>query len=213
MRGSYLIASIVRIGMIAMIGTTGMTGTTGCNSNSSSNGPGGGDDDGGPDASVPGGGSDEPAELAGITLLHNQARADVVTDTPLPSLAWDPALAEIAATWAAKCVDTEDPVGLIDHDPDRTTGSGYQYVGENIFGSGGTHATAQMAVSNWMDEQADYNYTNNSCSGICGHYTQIVWRGTTHLGCALHNCPGLTYGSSIVCDYGPGGNVSNQRPY
>jgi len=201
MRGSYVVARAL----------AALVSIAGCSTESMH--PGGGDDDGAPDASVPGGGSDEPAELQGITLLHNQARAAVVTATPLPSLAWDPQLAQIAATWAAKCVDNEDPVGLIDHDPDRSNGSGYAYVGENIFGAGGTRATAQMALSNWMDEQADYAYDTNTCSGICGHYTQVVWRGTTHLGCALHNCPGLMYGSSIVCDYGPGGNVGNQRPY
>jgi uncharacterized protein YkwD len=184
---------------------------------SNTGGPGGTDSDDdhrtdGPSADVPGGGSDEPADLAGITLLHNQARAAVQTSTPLPSLAWDSTLAQIAATWAAMCKDVEAPAGLVDHDPDRTTGSGYAYVGENIFGSGGT-ATAAAAMHSWMSEEADYNYAANSCSGVCGHYTQIVWRDTTHLGCALYDCAGLTYGSTIVCDYGPGGNVNGERPY
>jgi pathogenesis-related protein 1 len=46
----------------------------------------------------------------------------------------------------------------------------------------------------------------SSCNGVCGHYTQIVWRTSINLGCALQDCPGLTYGNTIVCDYGPGGN-------
>ena len=166
-----------------------------------------------PTADVPGG-VGEPAGLAGITLFHNQARAAVQTATPLPSLAWDPTLAGIAATWAAMCIDTEAPIGLIDHDPNRSNNSGYSYVGENIFGSGGT-ASAQQAVQDWVAEGADYNYANNTCAAgkVCGHYTQVVWRDTTHLGCALHDCPGLQYGSSIVCDYGPGGNFNGEPPY
>jgi pathogenesis-related protein 1 len=178
---------------------------------------GGGGDDGsnpgqdGATADVPGGGSDEPAELAGITLAHNQARAAVQTQPALPSLAWDPKLAQIAATWVAMCKDS-DGDGLVDHDPDRTNGSGYGYVGENIYASSG-QGSAQEAVQLWVSEKSDYNYANNSCSGVCGHYTQVVWRDTTHLGCALHDCPGLQYSSTIVCDYGPGGNVNGERPY
>jgi len=47
----------------------------------------------------------------------------------------------------------------------------------------------------------------------CGHYTQVVWRATQQVGCALGRCPGLAYPNTIVCDYGPGGNVNNQKPY
>jgi len=33
------------------------------------------------------------------------------------------------------------------------------------------------------------------------------------VGCARRDCPALTYRSTIVCDYGPGGNISGSRPY
>lgn len=157
------------------------------------------------------GGVGESAELQGITLYHNQVRAAVQTATPLPPLEWDPALAQTAAAWAAMCRDTMAPTGLIDHNPNRSQGHPY-YVGENIFGSGGS-ATAQQAVNVWAAEKANYNYANNTCNGICGHYTQIVWRTTVKLGCAKNTCAGLAYGSSIVCNYGPGGNTGGQRPY
>jgi pathogenesis-related protein 1 len=109
------------------------------------------------------------------------------------------------------CIDNDAPSGLIDHNPNRSDGHPY-YVGENVFGSGG-NATAQTAVDLWAAEEADYNYASNSCSGVCGHYTQIVWRESLDLGCAKYDCPGLTYGSTIVCNYGPGGNIGGQRPY
>jgi hypothetical protein len=48
---------------------------------------------------------------------------------------------------------------------------------------------------------------------VCGHYTQLVWANTRRIGCARHNCSGLTFPSSIVCDYGPGGNFGGQSPY
>lgn len=157
------------------------------------------------------GGVGEPANLAGITLYHNQVRAMVQTDPPLPPMQWDPDLAAYAAAWAAMCNDGTDSVqGLMDHDPNRTNVAGYAYIGENIFGSGGG-ATAKQAVDTWASEAANFTYPS-TCNGICGHYTQVVWRTSVNLGCALQNCPSLAYGSTIVCDYGPGGN-SGGAPY
>lgn len=161
------------------------------------------------DAAIPGG-VGEPAELMGITLYHNQVRAAVVTSTPLPPYEWDPTLAATAAAWIAKCTDTMAPIGLIDHNPDRSVGHPY-YVGENVFGAGGG-ATAKQAVDLWASEKANYNYDTGACSGVCGHYTQIVWRTSVKLGCAKGTCAGFTYPTSIVCNYGPGGN-SGGKPY
>ena len=157
------------------------------------------------------GGVGEPANLAGITLYHNQVRAMVQTSTPLPPMQWDPDLAAHAAQWAAMCKDGGDSVnGLIDHNPSRTNVAGYAFIGENIFGAGGG-ANAKQAVDAWASEKASFTYPTG-CSGICGHYTQVVWRTSVNVGCALHDCPGLAYGSTIVCDYGPGGN-SGGAPY
>jgi pathogenesis-related protein 1 len=157
------------------------------------------------------GGVGEPANLTGITLYHNQVRAAVQTATPLPPMQWDPDLAAYAAQWAAMCKDGGDSVnGLIDHNPNRTNVAGYSIIGENIFGAGGT-ASAKDAVDTWASEKANFTYPTG-CSGICGHYTQIVWRTSVNVGCALHVCPGLAYGNTVVCDYGPAGN-SGGAPY
>lgn len=152
----------------------------------------------------------EPPELAGITRAHTDVRAAVDTATPLPPLVWNEDLEATARAWAESCTDNEAPAGLIDHNDGRSAGHPY-YVGENIYGSSGG-ATGLDAVESWASEEADFNPANGSCSGVCGHYTQIVWRTSVELGCALSNCPGLTYGSSIVCNYGPGGN-SGGLPY
>lgn len=166
------------------------------------------------------GGVGEPAALTGMTLYHNQVRAMVdttgVAAGALPALEWDASLAATAAAWVARCQDT-DHDGLVDHNADRSAGHPW-YVGENIFASSGA-ATAHDAVLlptyGWAAEQAHYHYSSNTCDAgeSCGHYTQVVWRGTQKIGCALGSCPGLTYPSTIVCDYGPGGNVNNQKPY
>jgi hypothetical protein len=72
-------------------------------------------------------------------------------------------------------------------------------------------------VDAWVSEQSDYDYAADSCRGTCGHYTQVVWRETTGVGCAAQTC---TSGSPLgsggwqlwVCDYTPPGN-SGGRPY
>ena len=153
------------------------------------------------------GGSGEPAELTGITDLHNRERRKV----GVPGLAWDPALAAIAQAWAAKCTDKDAPSGLVDHNPNR--GVGYQgSVGENIFGSTAT-PSAQQAVGSWVGELQSYNYAQNTCSGVCGHYTQVVWKTTQKVGCAVYTCNSLKFSGTLVCNYSPAGNVNGQRPY
>ncbi|CAH8624043.1 unnamed protein product [Schistosoma haematobium] len=39
----------------------------------------------------------------------------------------------------------------------------------------------------------------------------MVWAKTTDIGCGVASCP--KYGLSIVCNYGPGGNWNNEKPY
>lgn len=174
-----------------------------------SDGGGGGGGDGGgggaPDAGVPL--DEEPAGLEGITAAHNAVRAMV----GVGPMTWDPEVAAIAQAWANQCVDVQAPAGLIDHNAGRSDGYP-EYVGENIYGSGGP-ASGTDAVALWASEEADYDYATNTCSGVCGHYTQVVWATSTKLGCGISSCPGLTYGNSVVCNYAPGGNIGGQRPY
>jgi len=156
-----------------------------------------------PDAALGGG---EPASLAGITAAHNSVRSA----HGVPPLTWDPQLAAIAQTWTDGCADTQAPTGLIDMNPNATTGYG-MYVGQNVYGSTAS-TTGADAVAGWASEEADYDYTHNTCSGSCGSYTQVVWAASTKLGCGFRQCPSLTYGYSIVCHYAPGGN-DGSRPY
>jgi hypothetical protein len=43
-----------------------------------------------------------------------------------------------------------------------------------------------------------------------GHYTQIVWRETKEVGCAIDSAKGQDV---LVCRYFPAGNVQGQKPY
>lgn len=49
-----------------------------------------------------------------------------------------------------------------------------------------------------------------------GHFSQIVWKGTTHVGCATVVCDGLSNVDSrwslpfTVCNYSPAGNSAGE---
>jgi pathogenesis-related protein 1 len=159
--------------------------------------------DGGSDMSDVPGGVGEPANLAGITQFHNEVRAATGASPALPPMQWDPDLAAYAEAWVKQCKDGGDPItGLVDHNPALTNVAGYAVIGENIFGSGMT-ATARIAVDTWAAEKENYRYPQG-CDSFCGHYLQIVWRTSVNLGCAANVCKNLTYGNTIVCNYGPG---------
>jgi len=149
-----------------------------------------------------------------FVTAHNQARSGPLNPPPspaLPPVSWDAILADSVYNYAIQCAGAN---GLLSHNANRSTdyqafgGSGY--VGENIYGSSGG-ATPAAAVMLWLAEASSYDYTSNS--GNAGHYTQVVWRDSVRIGCAIVDCPALTYHNTVICDYAPGGNINGQRPY
>jgi hypothetical protein len=151
------------------------------------------------------GSSGEPAAVEGITAAHNAARASVnpAPDAPMPPLAWDAELAAVAQAYADECI--------WEH-------SGGPY-GENLYAAAGQLASPEQVVDSWVSEVADYNYGSNSCSGVCGHYTQVVWADSLRLGCGVTNCTtGSPFGGfdawqNWVCNYDPPGNWVGEKPY
>jgi pathogenesis-related protein 1 len=71
-----------------------------------------------------------------------------------------------------------------------------------------------QVVDSWGSEKLNYDYANNSCrpGKICGHYTQMVWRTTTTVGCARAVCED-TQQQVWVCQYQPAGNIVGNKPY
>lgn len=138
--------------------------------------------------------------LSGITAAHNAVRSEVGVDP----LTWNNDLAALADGFVADCVFEHSTQS------DRSNKAGFEYIGENLYMSGGFQPTGKDVSDSWASEKADYNYENNSCAGVCGHYTQQVWNTTTDLGCAIKQCGN---GYLVSCEYGPGGNYQGQRPY
>jgi len=83
--------------------------------------------------------------------------------------------------------------------------------GENL--SAGTHPfSIPAAIKLWTDEEPDYNPGNPDPS----HYTQVVWKGSRQVGCALASCSNLqgafAKADYYVCEYYPPGNVIGEFP-
>ena len=157
-----------------------------------------------------------PPGLEGITAAHNVVRdsVDVGEDDKLEPLVWDPKLAKIAQEWADKCVDENNDL-VIDHNPGRHKFDGDKFVGENVVVTGG-NPTPRLAMVEWVEkEKKNYDTSTGQCflGTVCGHYTQVVWRNTKLVGCGTSQCDGWTFPRTIVCNYFPTGNVTNQRPY
>jgi len=73
--------------------------------------------------------------------------------------------------------------------------------------------SAKHVTSQWANESGDYDHSSNTCrpGAVCGHYTQIVWRNTTELGCGKALC--VDKAQLWVCHYAPAGNFIGQKPY
>ena len=101
---------------------------------------------------------------------------------------------------------------------DDTVAAYARSYGEDIFwGSGGGAGwSAADAVASWVAEKRWYDHGSNSCSApegrSCGHYTQVVWRDSTAVGCARVVCDNGG-GVFITCNYNPPGNVGGLSPY
>jgi pathogenesis-related protein 1 len=155
-----------------------------------------------PTPATAGGTVDATAMLA----AHNRWRSGV----GVPPLRWSDKLAGIAQGWADHL--TSNGCSMYH------SGNGY---GENIYQASALmwsdgrnelqKKTPQHVTDSWGSEVKFYNYADNSCSGVCGHYTQLVWKTTTEVGCAMSVCGN---NSQIwVCSYYPAGNFVGQKPY
>jgi pathogenesis-related protein 1 len=130
-----------------------------------------------------------------ILAAHNAVRQRV----GVPPLAWSESLAAFAQEWADYLA--------AHHEFFHRRESPY---GENLFEVTGASVSPAEVVNDWAAESRNYEYGSNTCHGVCGHYTQIVWRDTQRVGCAAARS-GRT--EVWVCNYDPAGNFIGRRPY
>ena len=130
-----------------------------------------------------------------MVAAHNAVRSRV----GVPGLSWSGRLAASAQAWAARLVER----GQFAHRPNSP-------FGENLFEMDGGSASPAEVVADWASEERDYDYGSNRCRRVCGHYTQIVWRDTKEVGCAMAHAGEREV---WVCEYDPPGNIVGRRPY
>ncbi|ANZ73139.1 BA75_00908T0 [Komagataella pastoris] len=83
--------------------------------------------------------------------------------------------------------------------------SGNSLYGENLAYGYSTRGT----VDAWYSEIDLYDFNNPGYTPGVGHFTQVVWKSTTKLGCAFKYCNDY-YGTYVVCNYSPPGNYVNE---
>ncbi len=137
-----------------------------------------------------------------VLSLHNAERARV-GEAPLT---WSAKLSADAQIWADHLAAT----GQFYHDPDNGG------EGENLSaGTKGAYSDAQLTQL-WIDEKAGFKtgvFPDVSTDGnwaSVGHYTQMIWRGTTEVGCARSSGDSMDF---LVCRYSPAGNVLGESVY
>ncbi|XP_058265978.1 peptidase inhibitor 16-like [Hemibagrus wyckioides] len=141
-----------------------------------------------------------------ILNLHNIYRSVVKPEAAdMLHMMWDNGLALVAEDYAAQCIWEHNQAVMNE-------------LGENLYITTGT-LSLNKSMAKWFDEQKNYDYASNTCeTGMCGHYTQVVWAKSSGVGCATHLCRTVEYtdyknATILVCNYYPPGNVVGKHPY
>ncbi|KAG2220785.1 hypothetical protein INT45_012454 [Circinella minor] len=113
--------------------------------------------------------------------VHNELRAKHGS----PPLRWSTKLEKYAQKWSNGCEfkHSQGPYG------------------ENLAMG---HASFPDAINAWYNEEKAYNYNQPGFSGATGHFTAVVWKGTTEVGCGIKKCNGAPI---YTCSYYPPGNM------
>ncbi|XP_027367749.1 pathogenesis-related protein 1A-like [Abrus precatorius] len=121
----------------------------------------------------------------------------------LPLYAWDEQLASYARGYL---MQRYEDCKLVHSNSD---------YGENMFWAKKLNWTPSDATYYWYKEKQWYDFHTLTCAPppkACGHFTQIVWRDSIRIGCALQHCHNPGAGMLIACEYDPPGNYENEHP-
>lgn len=137
-----------------------------------------------------------------VLAAHNKYRAEL----NIPPLVWSKKLAINAEKWALHLAQSN---GRLYH----SKGSG---EGENLWQGTSGYFSSSYKVDSWGNEKKYFKngvFPHVSTSGNwsdVGHYTQMIWRDTTHVGCATVSVKNYDI---LVCRYSPPGNYIGQKVY
>ena len=144
------------------------------------------------------------SESERLLALHNAERVRL----GLPPLVWNAALARDAEDYAKVLLSR----GALEHG----SASERKGNGENLWmGTAGAWNPDAM-IEMFLEERRYFRaaaFPDVSLTGNwndVGHYSQIVWRDTREVGCAVDSGGGRDV---LVCRYFPAGNVYGKNPY
>lgn len=125
------------------------------------------------------------AEAKELVDGHNRERKVL----GLKEMVWDCTLANFAQDWANQNI----------------FGHSNTAYGENMFVSSESTATVGSVIDRWLAERANWNNTAGTCAAgkVCTHYTQMVWRTTTKIGCGVNRNATGKWKAVLVCNYDP----------
>lgn len=124
-----------------------------------------------------GGAGPSDSMMKEILDIHNQWRKDHGADP----LVWDEALASHAELDEGRiaCPSKKGSLTVGEHSDDKSFD-----CGENL--SATTGKISADSVKGWYEEEVGkYNFNNGGFSMETGHFSQVVWKATTKLGCAV----------------------------
>lgn len=163
-----------------------------------------------------------------VALLAAQPAAAQVTVTPIETVAprllaaqnaervrlrmkplvWSAKLADHARKWAQTLAVSD----MFEHAPVGADGG----EGENLWTGSKDDYTPEEMIGSLIDEGKLFKrrkFPDVSTTGRwedVGHYTQIVWKDTREVGCAIVSNRQSDY---LVCRYWPAGNIIGQQVY
>lgn len=160
--------------------------------------------------SYSGAGQATPADYSEAVVAHHNAHR---ANHSAPALSWDAGLAATAEKIASSCVYAHDTA---------TDGGGYgQNIAAGAPASNISSVITELFYNNEVENFASLfgqstpsNINDHSAFDGWGHFSQIVWKSTTKIGCATYDCSGrglANTGGSVpphftVCNYSPAGN-------
>lgn len=126
----------------------------------------------------------------------------------VPNMTVDTALQNKAQEWAEHLAT----IGSLVHSDLKLDGKS---VGENIYSKSSSAIptiTGDDAIDKWYGENVNYDYSNPGYSSTTGHFTQVVWKSSTKVGCGIAATKEKINGwfkIYVVCNYSPAGNMNS----
>ncbi|EFX06028.1 extracellular scp domain containing protein [Grosmannia clavigera kw1407] len=112
-----------------------------------------------------------------------------------------------AATW--NTTTAAFATAYLENDTDCTFAHSGGPYGENIaIGC----SDAASCVDAWGNERREYDFSHPAFTEATGHFSQLVWKNSTTVGCGRRLCSNKQKNSGwfLVCEYWPRGNVIGQ---